>query len=103
MHLVTYLHPRLPTDSAEEPKKATDLYRSNNPHQPLQGIVLSGGGAKVYGLADFIAQETQLPVSLFDPFERMQIDEKKFDRQFLSAIGPEMAIATGLAIRPVTL
>lgn len=24
MHLVTYLHPRLPTDSAEEPKKEVD-------------------------------------------------------------------------------
>ncbi len=65
-----------------EIKKATDLYRSNNPHQPLQGIVLSGGGAKVYGLADFIAQETQLPVSLFDPFERMQIDEKNLIDSF---------------------
>lgn len=86
-----------------EIKKATDLYRSNNPKRPLQDIVLSGGGAKVHGLAGFIAQETQLSVSLFDPFERIQIDEKKFDRHFLSVIGPEMAIATGLAIRPATL
>ncbi len=86
-----------------EIKKATDLYQSNNAKRPLQNIVLSGGGAMVQGLSEFIAQETQLPVSIFNPFEQIQVDEKKFDRQFLSAIGPEMAIATGLAIRPATL
>lgn len=86
-----------------EIKKATDLYRSNNPKRTLQSIVLSGGGSKVAGLPEFIAQETQLPVSIFDPFKHMQVDEKKFDRQYLSVIGPEMAIATGLAIRPATL
>ena len=86
-----------------EIKKAVDLYRSNNPKRVLQSIVLSGGGSKVAGLPDFIAQETQLSVTIFDPFIHMQVDEKKFDRQFLSAIGPEMAIATGLAIRPAIL
>lgn len=86
-----------------EIKKATDLYQSNNARRPLQNIVLSGGGAMVQGLAEFVAQETELPVSIFNPFEQIQVDEKKFDRQFLSAIGPEMAIAAGLAIRPATV
>ena len=86
-----------------EIKKATDLYRTNNPKRPLQSIVLSGGGAKVQGLTEFIAQETQLSTVVFDPFQFIQLDEKKFDRHYLAAIGPEMAIAAGLAIRPATL
>lgn len=86
-----------------EIRKATDLYRSNNQKRPLQNLVLSGGGAKVVGLADYVSQEIKLPVQVFDPFERIQVDERKFDRQFLSALGPEMAIATGLAIRTTTL
>ena len=83
-----------------EIKKATDLYRSNSSKRPLESIVLSGGGAKVAGLVDYIGREIDLPVSVFNPFERMQVDDKKFDRQYLSMLGPEMAIAAGLAIRP---
>lgn len=86
-----------------EIKKATELYRSNNSKRPLESIVLSGGGAKVAGLADYIRQEVDLPVSVFNPFERMVIDEKKFDRNYLSKLGPEMAIAAGLAIRPTVV
>lgn len=88
---------------AMEIRKAVDLYRSNNQKRSLSHIVLSGGGAKVSGLSEYIAKEIDLPVQVFDPFDRIQVDEKRFDRQFLAALGPEMAIAAGLAIRPATL
>ena len=86
-----------------EIKKAADLYGSNHAKQPLQGIVISGGGAKVDGLVDLIMQETQIPTQIFNPFERIDVDLKKMDRQYLEAIAPEMAIATGLAIRPAII
>jgi type IV pilus assembly protein PilM len=82
-----------------EIKKAIDLYMANNPDNPLTLLVLSGGGAKVKGLLEYIKQETGLDVVLFNPFETMIIDEKKIDRQYLDSIAPEMAIAAGLAIR----
>ena len=69
----------------------------------MQGIVISGGGAKVDGLVDLIMQETQIPTQIFNPFERIDVDLKKMDRQYLEAIAPEMAIATGLAIRPAII
>ncbi|MFP7754013.1 type IV pilus assembly protein PilM [Thermodesulfobacteriota bacterium B35] len=83
-----------------EIKKAIDLYVANNPRQPLQRLILSGGGSKVAGLKEFIAAETGLEVISFNPFVDMQINEKKIDRAYLDAIAPEMAIAAGLAIRP---
>ncbi len=82
-----------------EIKKAIDLYMANNPGSPLKHLVLSGGGAKIKGLLEYIAQETGLHVTLFNPFEKMIVDEKKIDRQYLDSIAPEMAIAAGLAIR----
>ncbi|WP_448874248.1 type IV pilus biogenesis protein PilM [Desulfobulbus propionicus] len=82
-----------------EIKKAIDLYFANNPDSPLKSLVLSGGGAKVNGLADYIEQETGLKVILFNPFTKMTYDEKKFDPQYIQLIAPEMAIAAGLAIR----
>ena len=83
-----------------EIKKAIDLYHSNHPDEPLTKLVLSGGGSKVAGLTDFLFTETSLPVELFNPFENMVINSKKIDADYLNSIGPEMAIATGIAIRP---
>ncbi len=83
-----------------EIKKAIDLYHSNHPDQPLSRLILSGGGSKVAGLTDFLAQETELEVELFNPFAKMSSNRKKIDPEYLKNIGPEMAIAAGLAIRP---
>jgi len=83
-----------------EIKKAIDLYQANDQHPPLQRIVLSGGGAKVVGMCDFLRQETGLQVEVFNPFKNMGADPKKIDTDYLDSIGPEMVIATGIAIRP---
>lgn len=86
-----------------EIKKAIDLYLANNPEKPLKAIVLSGGGSKVAGLREYISRETGIDVIPFNPFASMLCDEKKFDSRYLASIGPEMAIAAGLAIRPATI
>jgi type IV pilus assembly protein PilM len=83
-----------------EIKKAIDLYHSNYPESPLNRLVLSGGGSKVAGLTDFLANETGLNVELFNPFANMTSNDKKIDRDYLQSVGPEMAIASGIAIRP---
>lgn len=83
-----------------EVQKAIDLYRSKNPDKPIAKIVLSGGGSKVNGIAEFISRETGIEVIRFNPFAGMKINEKKIDRDYIEGIAPEMAIAAGLAIRP---
>ncbi len=82
-----------------EIKKAIDLYHSNHPDQPLTKLVLSGGGAKVHGLTDFLAKETALSVEIFNPFLKMTSKKRKIDPKYLDSIAPEMAIATGIALR----
>lgn len=86
-----------------EIKKAIDLYHSNHPDQPLSRIILSGGGAKVTGFINYLAQETKIPVELFNPFLNVESNQKKVDPEYLLNIGPEMAIATGIALRPSTI
>lgn len=82
-----------------EIKKAIDLYHSNSANKKLDKLVLSGGGAKVAGLTEFLQKETGVPVEIFNPFARMIVNPKQIDTDYLNNIGPEMAIATGLAIR----
>ncbi len=83
-----------------EIKKAIDLYRSNFPDAPLAKLVLSGGGSKVAGLADYLNQETGIEVVKFNPFNNMKSNKRKIDPEYLKQVGPEMAIASGIAIRP---
>lgn len=83
-----------------EIKKAIDLYQANHTDAPLSRLVLSGGGSKVSGLVDYLVNETELPVELFNPFNNMTVNSKKIDPDYLVSVGPEMAIATGIAIRP---
>lgn len=82
-----------------EIKKAIDLYQANNPDKPLQSIILSGGGSKVNGFKEYLIRETGMEVVAFNPFDRMNYDKSKLDEHYILGIAPEMAIATGLAIR----
>jgi type IV pilus assembly protein PilM len=82
-----------------EIKKTIDLYHSNKANKPLDKLILSGGGSKVTGLAEFLRRETNIPAEIFNPFAKMFFNFKQIDTEYINAIGPEMAIAAGLAIR----
>ncbi len=69
----------------------------------LNKIILSGGGSRIKGLDQFFAEEIGLQVESLDPFVKIQTDNKNIDQAYLNYIGPEMAIALGLAIRPSEL
>ena len=83
-----------------EIKKAIDLYHSNFSDAPLAKLVISGGGSKVEGLIDYLNQETNIEVEQFNPFKNMKFSKRKIDPEYLKQVGPEMAIASGIAIRP---
>lgn len=87
------------TQWVAEIKKSIDLYHSNKANQKLDKIALSGGGSKVAGLTDFLQQEIGVPVEIFNPFTKMLKNPKQIDTEYVNTIGPEMAIAAGLAIR----
>ncbi|HEX7774543.1 MAG TPA: pilus assembly protein PilM, partial [Pyrinomonadaceae bacterium] len=67
----------------------------------IQKILLAGGGSKLPGLADFLARRFEIPVDVFDPFRQIEVDERKFDPDYMREIVPEMAVAVGLALRGV--
>lgn len=86
-----------------EIKRAIDLYRSNNPDKPLDKLILCGGGSGIQGFDVFVRQETGLEVQVFNPFDYMQYSTKKIDPEYIRMVGPKMAIASGLAIRPASM
>ena len=82
-----------------ELQKILDFFSTNVSYDPIQKIFLSGGAARTYGLSLSMEGDLNIPVELVDPFRSLKIDEKVFDLDYLTAIGPQMAVAVGLALR----
>jgi type IV pilus assembly protein PilM len=80
-----------------------DFYRATaeEGEAAIQKILISGGGSKLPGLAEYLAKRFEVPVEVFDPFREIHIDARKFDPDYMREIVPEMAVAVGLALRGV--
>jgi type IV pilus assembly protein PilM len=88
---------------ALEVKKTFDFYRTTAQESEvtIQKILLAGGGSKLPGLPEFLAERFDIPVEVFDPFRQIEVDATKFDPDYMREIVPEMAVAVGLALRGV--
>ncbi len=90
---------------AMEIQKTFDFYRATTEDEDIgvEKILISGGGSKLSGLAEDLAEKLEIPVETLDPFRRVKVDKRKFDPDYLSEIMPEMAVAVGLALRGAEL
>ena len=88
---------------ALEIQKTMDFYRAtaDDGEAGIQKILISGGGSKLSGLADYLAKRFEIPVEVFDPFRQIQVDSRRFDPDYMREVVPEMAVAVGLALRGV--
>ncbi len=83
-----------------EIQKILEFFSQNISYDPIQKIFLSGGAAKTYGLSSALENELSVPVEIVNPFKNLlTIDEKHFDMRYIDEIGPQMAVAVGLALR----
>jgi type IV pilus assembly protein PilM len=83
----------------EEIKKVFDFLAASEPENRPERIFLSGGSSLIPGLPQVFSKGLGLPVELFNPFSQVMIDPETFDPSYLQNVGPQMAIAFGLALR----
>lgn len=84
---------------AAEIQRSLDFFRAAVAEEPLSRIVLSGGSALVASLRRALAERSQLPVTLLDPFARVRVDSRRVDLAVLRTNAPAAAVAFGLALR----
>ena len=75
------------------------FHNSSMTPEKVQKIVLSGGGAMVPGITQQLSRVNGIDVETINPFRNIIIPEKMFDQEYIKAIAPLAAIATGLALR----
>ena len=88
---------------ALEISKTMDFYRATaeEGEAAVQKILVSGGGSKLTGLIEYLAERFEIPVEVFDPFRQIRVDARRFDPDYMREVVPEMAVAVGLALRGV--
>lgn len=80
----------------DEARRVLSQFETAN-QKAVSSIVLTGGGGVTKELAEFAKTVFQVPVALADPFGKTEAPA--FMRPVLEEIGPEFAVAVGLALR----
>lgn len=83
---------------SEEIQRAISFFWTAATDEPIGAVVLSGGPARMPGLATHLQERLQTQVEVADPFRRVRIDGR-IDRGLIEESGPALAVAVGLATR----
>jgi len=80
-------------DLVTEMRRSMEFFLSRAGGQELHKVVLTGGSSRIPNLAAFLAEELGVPVEVGDAFRIAPADRPE------EALGPVVAVATGLALR----
>ncbi|MEW5802760.1 MAG: type IV pilus assembly protein PilM [bacterium] len=82
-----------------EIQRSFDYFHATADNAPITKILLSGGTSKADGIDQALSQRFELEVERVNPFQKIQINPKQFDTNWLTAVAPMMTVAVGLALR----
>jgi type IV pilus assembly protein PilM len=83
---------------ALEVTRALQFFFTSTPYGRVDQIMLGGGCSVIDGLADVVANRSQTPTSIINPFKGMEIDADIREKQ-LRMDAPGLLTCTGLAMR----
>ncbi len=75
-----------------------EFFQSQNKGN-VEKIILSGGGALLLNLADYLSKRLNIKVIIGDPWNRVRYPEEL--KPVLNEVGPRLAVAIGLAMREI--
>lgn len=65
----------------------------------LTSVFLTGGGSRILGLDAALAAALQIPVQIVNPFQRVEVNPRKFQMDYISMQGHLYGVAVGLGLR----
>ncbi len=87
------------TNLTFEIKRSLDFFLGGAQGSYVNKIYLSGGGARIPGLAELMQEKTSIPVEMVYPFKNIECSEKLFPPDKLKDLAPLFGVAVGLATR----
>ncbi len=80
----------------EEARLAIQNFQKRN-NKAVQKVIITGGGATMKGLAEFVRERIGMETEVADPFKN--VHTPAFLEGLLKEVGPGFTVATGLALR----
>lgn len=82
-----------------EIQKSIMFYNKQTGVKDFHYLFLSGGGANLPGLREFLSDKLGKEIALLSPVAGLLVDEKNITKETLVRFGPQIALAIGLACR----
>ncbi len=82
-----------------EVRRSLVYYQTREHGSNVEAIFICGGCSRLPGLSESIAEATGVPVHRWSPFDRVRIDDRRFDRATVDDLAPSMAVAAALAMQ----
>jgi len=89
------------TSQIAELKKVLNFYIATGSSEQITNCLITGGGAKLPGLVDALSDLIGGDVSLLNPFEVIQYDQKQFSDEDIESISTSGLVALGLGMRSI--
>jgi type IV pilus assembly protein PilM len=67
----------------------------------LSGVFTTGGGARIPGLSEALAERLKVPVELASPLQRLKVRDSVFEAVSVDELAPLLMLSIGLALRRV--
>lgn len=84
---------------ASEIQRSLDFYSATAAEDHIAKVYLSGGSAKVPGLARVFEGRTNIPCEVMNPLKNVSFSERQFNPEELRRVAPVMAVGVGLGMR----
>ncbi|MEN6375233.1 MAG: type IV pilus assembly protein PilM [Smithella sp.] len=82
-----------------EIERSIDYFRSTFGGENIKHVFLSGGSARIHGLATTLSQRLNIETEIINPFLEIGYNKKNIDANDLENISPIAAVAIGLGLR----
>lgn len=86
---------------AEEVRNSLDFLSATTNGLSLTRCYYTGGSSGTIGLFDSLSRTTNLQFEMFNPFQRVKYNAKKFSPEYIEQIKAFSGVVTGLAAREV--
>jgi type IV pilus assembly protein PilM len=87
---------------AAEARQAFDFFSASPDAEgagPVKHAFLIGGGSRTLGIDAVLATTLGVPIHLANPFQNIELDERKFKLDIVMGLGPMFGVSIGLATR----
>lgn len=79
-------------------RRTAEYYQQQHRDVIIDEILITGGGAKLDNLVEYLATQVDLPTTIYDPLVKLNISTS-FDKKYLHQVAPQLGTAIGLALR----